>query len=614
MHMNASPTQSSSGPAFLVDGRSVSEAYVRRYELNSNARIFLVKRDGVYQGITWKESHARVLAVHEALKKAGVKTGDRVALMSQTRPEWFQIDQAILAAGAVTVPVYHSSAPDDVEFILNHCGAKLVFAEDEAQTKKLAEIYQGKPAPSIVVIEDKTPKAEGLSFKFLNECAKPLVDKAFTAAHDAFKKSAQSVPSDAMASIVYTSGTTGRPKGAILRHSNFTSELRAICRDAHVTQNDVTLTFLPFAHIMGRVESLITIFAGTTLGFAENVNSVAQNIGELKPTLLVSVPRIYEKIYAKINSDVEGGSDVKKKIFKWALGVGREVARRRSEKQSLPLLLQAQFRLADQLVFSKVRNKMGGQIRVTLSGGAPLNRELAEFFHACGVKVMEAYGLTETTAAITFNRPDDFCFGSVGKSVAETEFRIAADGEILARGPAIFFGYYDNEEATKESLSADGWFSTGDIGEFNERGFLRITDRKKELIVTSGGKNVAPQKLENLLKATRFVSQALVIGDKRKYLSALITLNEPEVKKWAESKGIAFSKFEDLVDNKELQTLVEADVKNINADLASFESIKKIKLLPKDFTVETGELTPSLKIKRKVISAKYQNEIEGLYR
>ena len=592
-----------------VDGANVSAAYLRRYNINPEARLFMVKRDGIYRDVSWRESHERVLGIFEGLKKAGVKAGDRVVILSQTRAEWFQADHAIMALGAITVPIYHSSTQEDVGYILGHCEASLIFAEDEVQCRKVAEAQRTGGAKCAVVRFSGQP-VQGLESVALGEFAHV---PAGVDAHAEFAKSAQAIPGDAVASVVYTSGTTGQPKGAVLLHSCFCAELRGVVDQTGVLAGDVLLTFLPFAHIMGRVESLTPIFAGTTLAFAENVNSVAQNIGEVHPTLLVSVPRIYEKIYAKINSDVESGGEPKKTIFRWAVGVGRRIARLRASKQSPPLLLAVQYAIADRLVFSKVRTKMGGRIRFTLSGGAPLSPDLCEFFHACGIMVMEAYGLTETSAAIATNLPTDYEFGTVGRPVCNVEVRIATDGEILVRGPVVFREYYKDPAATSAVKGADGWFATGDIGEIDARGFLRITDRKKELIVTSGGKNIAPQKLENLLKTTRFVSNALVLGDRQKFLGALITLNEVEINRWAGTNGLAGKSLQDLAQHEKVIALVEKDIKAVNAKLASFETIKRFRLLAIDFTVESGELTPSMKLKRKVIGARYKHLIDDIF-
>jgi long-chain acyl-CoA synthetase len=350
------------------------------------------------------------------------------------------------------------------------------------------------------------------------------------------------------------------------------------------------------------------------MAYAESLNSISQNLVEVRPTLLISVPRIYEKVYAKIQADVASAPPMKQKIFNWAVNIGRQIAKMRSEQFPIPVTLLAKYQIADRLVFSKVRTKMGGRIRMTVSGGAPLAAELCEFFHACGVKILEGYGLTETTAAIAANFPGDYRFGTVGKPLGDSEFKIAPDGEILVRGSVVFKEYYRDAAATKASFTEDGWFLTGDIGEISDRGFVKITDRKKELIVTSAGKNVAPQKIENLLKSQRFISQVIVCGDKQKFLGALITLNQEDMSNWAKMSGISFTTFEELIKKDTVVKLISDKVKTVNSQLASFETIKTFKLLSQDFTTETGELTPSLKLKRKVILSKYQSYVDELFK
>jgi len=592
-----------------VDGKTLAEAYLRRVEIEGKEPVFLVKREGRYTKVLWEQLHELVLGVFSSHQSFGIGKGDKVCILSQSRPEWIVADIATMCSGAVTVPIYHSNSVEDITFIIDNCEAKLIYVEDQVQYEKAVKALASLNKKIPMVSFSELTAEDVLSFRNVSEFKNDReVEKAF-------EKSVTSIAPDSVASIVYTSGTTGKPKGAVLLHSNFTAEIRTMIEDLKITQKQVTLTFLPFAHIMGRIESLIPIFSGITLGFAESINSVSQNIGEVCPTLLVSVPRIYEKIYTKIQSEVEAQSSMRKNIFQWAVNVGREVARCKSEKTPIPLTLVMKYRIADQLVFSKIRRKLGGAIRFTVSGGAPLSSELCEFFHACGIRVLEAYGLTETTAAICINQLEDYCFGTVGKPMTGIELRIAEDGEILLRGPMIFKEYYRNPEATAEVFREGGWFATGDIGEITERGFLKITDRKKELIVTSGGKKIAPQKLENLLKQSRFISHGIVYGDKQKFITALVTLNEPEVLGWAKTQGLHTNggKFEELTKLDAIYGLIESEIKKVNAQLPSFETIKRFKILPRDFSIETGELTPSLKLKRRVCSEKYRAYIEEMY-
>lgn len=600
-------------PASLVDGKSLAEVFAKRVALTPDLPVYRVKKDGVYQPVPWKDVYQSVLAVLASLHARNIQAGDRVCILSSTRPEWNIADIANFCAGIITVPIYHSSSVEDIAFVLDHCEAKLVYVEDASLIKKLAAAFEAnkKKIPSIYFC-DEAPANLGLElssfkdFSTFNPASKADVEKRL-------KTTIATLKPDSPASIIYTSGTTGRPKGVVITHDNLAAEVRSFAELFNVTPNDTSLAFLPFAHVLGRVESVVPLFCGLVLGFAENINTITQNLGELKPTLLISVPRIYEKIFAKIQSDIAGSPPMKQKIFNWSVNVGRVHARLLSEKKSIPLALAAKNQVADRLVFSKIRAKLGGHLRFTVSGGAPLSPEICEFFHACGILIMEGYGLTETTAAITVNMLPEYSFGTVGRTLGKAQLKIAADGEILVKGPTVFKEYYRNEEATKEVFTEDGWFRTGDIGEFTPKGLLRITDRKKELIVTSGGKNIAPQKLENLLKQLPLVSNAMVYGDKQKYLCALVTINEGQVKDWAGRSGVAFDSVEQVSTHRKLLEQIESEIKEMNKQLASYETIKKFSVLAQDFAVETGELTPSLKLKRKVLVEKYRKLIDGMY-
>ncbi len=593
----------------VLDGKTLPEVFLKRVALAPQSRALLSKVDGQYRPTSWAEFHEKSLGVYASLRSHGIGKGDRVAILSNTRPEWCIADITIQTLGAVTVPIYQSNTADEVAFILKNCGAKLVFAEDAAQGEKLKAFFaeNGKPLPVVFFEAGVEPGYAATDYALFSKCSDPA-----SAAAEQQVSVAALLPSD-LATIVYTSGTTGQSKGVCLPHSALAAEIRAICQAIELTSEDITLAFLPFAHVLGRIESFVPYMGGITLAFAESVSQVVNNLGEVKPTLLFSVPRIYEKIYAKILSDVDSSPSFKKKLFKWSVDIGREVVRLRSEKQPVPLVLLGKYEVADRLVFSKVRNRMGGRIRYSVSGGAPFSRELCEFFHACGILIMEGYGLTETIAAIAVNLPGDYRFGTVGRPLAWTQYRIAEDGEILVKGPALFTGYFKDEASTKQAFTSDGWFRTGDIGEFDDRGFLKITDRKKELIVTSGGKNIAPQKLENLLKQIPLVSNVLVYGDKQKYIVALITLAEVETRKWARERGVEGAEFAEVALSEPVQKHIEDGVKGINAVLPSWESIKRFSILPNDFTLEAGEMTPSLKLKRKVINQKYAEQLEAMY-
>jgi long-chain acyl-CoA synthetase len=601
-------TPSHSSPSFL-DGRTLPEVFLKRAEVFANQRAFLVKKEGAFRPMTWGEIHEQSLGLFDSLRKNGIQKGDRVAILSNSRAEWSIADWSIQSLGAVTVPVYQSSTPEDTAFILEHSETKLIFAEDASQGEKLRSIFEkwGRTLP-VVFFGTKNIPTEFPHFSFEAFCQTNDREKAGLAQ----RACVEAIQPEDLASIVYTSGTTGKPKGARLLHSCFAAEIRSITQEFSLNSDDVSLAFLPFAHVLGRIESLLPLMAGTTTAFAESVAAVSANLQEVKPTILISVPRIFEKIYTKILSDIQSGPEYRKKLFEWSVQIGREVAQLRSEKKPISVVLQLKYGVANQLVFSKIREKMGGRLRFTISGGAPLSVELCQFYHACGIKILEGYGLSETTAAIAVNRPGDFRFSSVGRPLAWTHFRIAEDGEIQVKGPAVFAGYHQDDQATEEAVTKDGWFCTGDIGEIDDRGFLRITDRKKELIVTSGGKNIAPQKLENRIKQIPLVSNALVYGDKQKYLICLLTIDPAAAKRWAREKHLP-EQMEALAEDPTLVSELEKEMKKINTELASYETIKRFKVLPRDFSLEGGEVTPSLKLKRKVITEKYRSQIDALY-
>ncbi|MBY0370837.1 long-chain fatty acid--CoA ligase, partial [bacterium] len=593
-----------------LDGKTLPEIFLKRVQTFPDDTVFLEKRGGAFQPTRWKDVHAKSKQIYAGLRAAGVEPGDRVAILSNSRPDWFIVDITIQTLGAVTVPIYPSSTPEDVAFVLEHSGAKILFAEDAGQIPKLEAVFAlCTHAVPVVFFNENVPttRFESVSYNhFLNAASTEGVAEEQA-------RTAQAIRPEDLASIVFTSGTTGRPKGARLLHRCLATEIRSIVHEVDLSSADTTLTYLPFAHVLGRVESLMPIMSGISLAFAENINAIPHNLMEVKPTILLSVPRIFEKIYARIQSDLEAGPGYQKDLFNWAVSVGRQGARARALKQPISLPLQVKLRVADRLVFGKVRSKLGGRLRYTVSGGAPLSPDLCEFFHACGIHILEGYGLTETTAAIACNRPDDYRFATVGRPIAETDFRIADDGEIQVRGPAIFDGYFNDEEATRQAVTADGWFCTGDIGEFDEKGFLKITDRKKELIVTSGGKNIAPQKIENAMKQIPLVSNALVYGDKQKYLVALVTLSEPEAKRWAKGQGVQAVSLKDLAEAPKIREYIEAGIKRMNQSLASYETVKRFEILPNDFSVEEGEITPSLKLKRKVVHQRYGEVLTSMY-
>jgi long-chain acyl-CoA synthetase len=528
-----------------------------------------------------------------------------------------EIDLAILSCGALTVPIYQSNLPAECGYIIANSESSIVFAENPKQRAKIEEvtgrgfeldgITQRLDVRGVVTIEGEPGAGHSLAqLMERGRAALPRVGAEIDRRIDAVRR-------DDLATIVYTSGTTGPPKGVLQTHGNHLATVESTVRIGLAREGDVDFFFLPLAHSFARLVEYFGIAAGSITAFARSIDTLADDMASSGPHVVPAVPRIYEKLYGRIQAAREAGGTVKRALFDWAVGVGHARSRAIQARQPVPALVQAQYALAYRLVFSRIHQLLGGNVRYMVSGGAPLSREIAEFFHAIGILILEGYGLTETTPSLTANRPDRFKFGTVGLPIDCCEIRIAPDGEILARGANIALGYHRRPEATAESWDAEGWFHTGDIGEFDADGFLRITDRKKDLIKTSGGKYVAPQKIENLLKLQPHISQAVVIGDNRKYCVALVTLDADEMARWAGAQGLEFASGEEMAAHPAVRQLVESEVAQVNRELASYESVKYFRILPRDLSTETGELTPSLKVKRKVMAERYRREIEEMY-
>ncbi len=585
-----------------------------RVERSAERPAQMFKREGTWQTLTWRQVGEIVEEVALGLLALGRAKGDAVGILSASRAEWVQADMAIFSAGCVTVPIYPTYPPDLVAYVVTDAQVRTLFVEDPAQ---LAKVLEARPKMEslqqvVVIAGQPAAAADGVyAWEALRRLGReqrpslrPLLDRRLE----------ETRPED-VATIVYTSGTTGPPKGVVQTHANHMAALRASAQTTPTTEGWVHLLFLPLAHSFGRLESFLGPFQGLLTAFAESLDKVGDNLREVRPHFICSVPRVFEKVYARILAGVEAGSPLKKRIFHWALGVGRQVSRLQQARRPVPPLLRLQHRLAHRLVFSKLHAALGGRLQWAVSGGAPLSREIAEFFHAAGILVLEGYGLTETCPVLTFNRPENFRFGSVGQALPGIELKIAPDGEILARGPNIATrGYYKQPEATREVFDPDGWFHTGDIGRLDEDGFLYITDRKKDLIITAGGMNIAPQNIENLLKADPFISQVMVYGDRRPYPVALVTLNPDELAKFAREHGLPTDDPAALVKHPRVVERVGRTVEEKNAQLPSYARIKRFAVLPGDFAQETGELTPTLKVKRKVVTDKYRAVLEELYR
>lgn len=590
---------------------TVGVVFFNRVRKYGSRTALKVKREGVWRDISWEEWGRNTKALAMGLTVLGLGEREHVSLLSENRPEWTYSDLGILSVNAVDVPIYATNIPDQVEHILKDSASRFIIVSTEQQLNKVKEIKGNVPQLEKLFIMDPEkdhPEDWIMTFEEVQKLGEEKGDP------EAFEKSLEKVKAEDLATLIYTSGTTGAPKGVMLTHDNFISNIRGVTEVLPLNDSDLALSFLPLSHSFERMGGYYaTMYLGATIAYAESIEKVPDNIQEIKPTVMCSVPRLYEKMHSRVLSMVEGGPALKKKMFFWGMDVGSEVSKLVSAKKEIPAGLKVKNKIADKLVFSKLRERMGGRLRFFVSGGAPLAREIAEFFHAAGILILEGYGLTETTPVISANRPDSYKLGSVGQPLHNLEVQIAPDGEILVRGPSIMKGYYNRPEETREVLSEDGWFSTGDIGYLDQDNFLHITDRKKDIIVTAGGKNIAPQNIENLLKLNRYIDQVCVIGDKRKFLTALLVPSFPELEAVARENGIPTDDNKKLVEHPRIQQLFQEAVDEVNAHLARYETLKKFEVLPVEFTQETGELTPTLKVKRKVVSTKFKGEIDQMY-
>jgi long-chain acyl-CoA synthetase len=595
-------------------GDSLATMFWNRVDKSADRPAQMSKRHGAWTTLTWREVGEAVRELALGLLALGRQPGDTIALLSTSRAEWVQADFAIFGAGCITVPVYPTYPPDLIAYVINDSGARTIIVEDPGQLAKVLEAREKTPGLQQIVVmtgyEATQPPKMVMTWEMLRRLGRDNVSQHAATLE---QRLAATKPDD-LASIVYTSGTTGPPKGVMQTHGNHLAAQRNSESAAPCEEGWVHLLFLPLAHSFARLESFLGVYRGLCTAFAENLDKVGDNLKEVRPHFICSVPRVFEKVYAKILSGVEAGSPAKKKIFYWAIGVGREVSRHQQRGQPLPTGLRLKRAIADKLVFSKLHAALGGRLQWAISGGAPLSREIAEFFHSAGILILEGYGLTETCPAATFNRPTRFKFGSVGQALDNVEIKIASDGEILIRGANVARGYLKQAEATAEVFEPSGWFHSGDIGRLDEEGFLFITDRKKDLIVTAGGMNIAPQNIENMLKADPFISQAMVYGDRKPYPVALITLNADELGKFAREHGIIATDPAVVVKHPAVIERVGRTVEEKNSQLQSYAKIKKFTVLPVDFSQEGGELTPTLKVKRKIVSNKYLTMIEELYR
>ncbi len=570
--------------------------------------FMLYKKDGRYQPISTEEFGRQMKHLCLGLRDLGLQKGDKVIILSENRPEWVIADHANLCLGAITVPIYTSLVSEQIRYIIEDSDAKAVFVSCEDLWSKVEAVRPSLAKVRHYITFMEKPPAGVLTYGEVLERGRKLDGEN----PSLFETLVGAVRPEDEASLIYTSGTTGLPKGVVLTHNNFLSNVKTCFAILEFSDKDTVLSFLPLSHVLERMVTFTYIYVGCRIGYAESIETVAENLLEIRPNIMVSVPRVFEKIYAKVMDNVLSSSALKKKIFFWALKVGKEFGRRQLNKEPIPGGLQRKRNLAQKLVFSKIVEKTGGRVRFFVSGGAPLSKDIAEFFYALGLVVLEGYGLTETSPVISVNTFENMRFGTVGKPIPGVEVQIAEDGEILTRGPHVMKGYYKKEAETREAFEG-GWFHTGDIGRFDEDGFLVITDRKKDIIVTAGGKNIAPQPIENILKTIPYISNAVVIGDRRRFVCALVVPDFEKIAEYARSGGIPFADQAELVRNDKVINFIQAEIDRATPNLAQYEKIKRVALLERDFEIEKGEMTPTLKVKRNIIEQKYKGLIDAIY-
>jgi long-chain acyl-CoA synthetase len=552
-----------------------------------------------------------VRQIAAGLEVLGIELEQRVAIASTTRYEWVVADLAVMLAGAATTAIYPTTSESDVTYIMSDSGSRIVFAEDDVQIAKLAANRAALPEVVKVVTFDGTPDGDWIiTLAELEELGAARLAQEPSIVDDRIG----AIEPHHLATLIYTSGTTGRPKGVRLSHDNWTYEAAAIDAIGILNEDDLQYLWLPLAHVLGKVLLTAPLQVGFPTALDGRVDKIVDNLAVVRPTFMGAAPRIFEKAYAKITTTVSAEGGVKAKLFDWAIGVGRKVAILRAEDRSASPLLAAQFVLADKLVLQKIQERFGGRIRYFISGSAALNRDVAQWFDACGLLILEGYGLTESSAASFVNRPEAYAFGSVGWPLPGTEVQIANDGEILLKGPGIMAGYHNLPAESAEAVDPDGWLHTGDIGDLDERGFMRITDRKKDLFKTSNGKHVAPSSMEAIFKGVcPYASQLIVHGEGRSFVTALVTLDPDAMAAWAGEHGKAGMPYAELVRTPEAREMVQGYIDELNAQLNHWETIKKFLILDRDLTVDGGDLTPSMKLKRKVVAEKYRDELDSLY-
>ncbi|MER3523572.1 MAG: long-chain fatty acid--CoA ligase [Ignavibacteria bacterium] len=598
----------------VVHFSTIPQLFVRltdRYAKQSRP-LLMAKHEGTYKPITYEEVRRKAELLALGLAALGIEHGDRVSIISENRPEWVYADQGIAMLGVISVPIYPTMTAKQNEYIFSDAGVKAVIVSNQFQLSKVLKSIDTVPSLEHVIVMNEgfdSPRDGVIPLSRLME-----LGEQFERKHPAYlQASRRRVNPEDLLTLIYTSGTTGNPKGVMLTHANLCSNIIDAATCINIEEGDILLSFLPLSHSFERMGGNYTAMAcGATIAYAESIETVQTNLIEVRPHVVTTVPRLFERMYTRVMKQLDAAPPQRRKIFFWALEVGKRFAAARKAGEFAPLLRLKHF-LADRLVFSKLREKLGGRIKFMVSGGAALPKEFGEFFEAVGVLILEGYGLTETSPVISVNRLNDYRFGTVGKPIPNVEVKIAPDGEILARGPNIMKGYWNLPELTNEVIDPDGWFHTGDIGEIDSDGFIRITDRKKHLFVSSGGKNIAPQPIENLLLSSKYIEQFVLIGDRRMFCTALVVPDFEALKAYAAERGIGMLHNHELVRHPEIHALIERDIEGLQKDLANYERVRRFILLPKPFTIEDGELTPTQKVRRKVVEERYSDLIERMY-
>jgi len=595
-----------------MKAKSLPDMFFKTAEKYGDKVALMYKEGGTFLPITYSEFKTRVEKVAAGLLALGIEKDDKVAIISANRPEWAISDFAIMAAGAVTVPVYPTITAKQIEHILNNSEAKAVIVADETNLEKLLHVYNDLKFVKFIITlfpGEKEVVKVAMEYHELEQKGEEYLKEHPHSIKDIVEK----LEVEELATIIYTSGTTGVPKGAMLTHNNFLSNVTAAKSVIAITHKDTTLSFLPLSHVFERMAGhFCPISEGATIAYAESVEKVSDNLKEVHPTIVTAIPRFFEKMYAKVIDTINQSPDLKKKLFFSCIDCAKSYITAKEEGK-LAIRLKLKKAPCNLLVFKKLRKKLGGKLRFFVSGGAPLPGEIGEFFNCAGVIIIEGYGLTETSPVITANKLEKYKFGTVGPLLPGIEVKIAEDGEILTRGPHVMKGYYKAPEETAKSIDSEGWFYTGDIGCFDDDGYLTITDRKKNIIVTSVGKNIAPQPIENSLSMSRYINQVIMVGNKRKYISALIIPENSNLEDYAKIYDIPYKDMEELINHPKVHELYESEINRLLSDFSDFEHIKKFKLMNGEFSIENGELTPTLKIKRKYVEEKYSHIIDELY-